>query len=421
LIGMRTLIWLSALLISACGSSGLRVVDAAADGAAPVSDAATTGPDGSPTPDAAFPGDASPASDASIFAPGGPDPVAHGAPTPIAVRVAAGLDGVTVNDVAVDTAGGLWASTDRFVVHVPPGGAPRRYDAHDGLALGDTTVPFRGVGAGGPGQAFIGTAGKWADVVDVRTDGSLAVHHLTITNPIHAAHVTIAYRFVVDLGSAYGGTVWIGAEHGHSTVHGIATGYCWGMDGCFEEHRHSDPGGGPAGDVKGLAVCPDHQLWTGDAWWVGRMRWGGAGTTPDFWRVGADGYPDPLIDGFPGVDDNISAIACDDLGGLWVASYGNGLLHLDPATFTPQYFDAADSLSQNVLTAVLVDADGSVWIGTGWAGITRYQPQTGRLVYYNALAGLRANEITALAADFTQTPRTIYIGSVGGLSAYSGP
>src|SRR5262249_14603121 len=149
------------------------------------------------------------------------------------------------------------------------------------------------------------------DVVDVQAYGKLSIHHLTITDPIHAMHIQRGLRFAVDLGSAYGGTVWIGSEHGHAAVHGIASGYCCGTYGCFEERGHSDPGGGPAGDVRGLAVCPDHSLWTGDAWWVARMSWGAQGTMPDFWAVEPNGYPAPGIDAFPGVDDNINAMACD--------------------------------------------------------------------------------------------------------------
>jgi hypothetical protein len=342
-------------------------------------------------------------------------------PTPITLRSVGGLDGIATHDVAVDAAGGVWATTDHFVLYQPRGGAARRYTSADGLAEGDSQTVFAGVGAGGSGQAFIGTIGRYADVVDVRGDGSLAVHHLTITDPIHAAHVTMAFRFAVDLQSACGGTVWIGAEHGHAAVHGIATGYCWDREGCFEEHRHSDPGGGPAGDVRGLAVCASHDLWTGDAWWVGRMPWGASGAQPDFWALPPGGYPDPLFDVFPGVDDSIYAIACEPQGGLWVASYGNGLAHLDGITYATHYFNAATSLPQNVVTALALDADGSVWLGTGWGGMGRYQPATGQWTYYSPTAGLPSASINALATDFTTSPRTIYIAHLSGLSAYQGP
>jgi hypothetical protein len=369
--------------------------------------------DGGPTD----PGDAATPLDGNHFMPGSGDPVSHGPRTPIPVTTVGGLT-QSVHDVAVDGSGGVWATTDAFVAFVPRTGAGRHYTAADGLALRDATVPFAGVAVGLPGQVFIGTLGRYADVADVRPDGSLDVHHLTITDPIHALHVTRAYRFTVDLGSAYGGTVWIGAEHGHAALHGISIGYCWGQYGCFEEHRHSDPGGGPAGDVRGLAVCPNHDLWTGDAWWVGRMPWGSQGTTPDFWALAPTGYPDPLYDVFPGVDDSVTALLCDGDGTLWVGSYGAGLAHIDPTTRIIHYYEAMDSLPQNLVTALLLDADGSLWVGTSWGGLARFQPATQQWTYYG---GLPSDTISALAADFTASPRIIYIAHSAGLSAYTGP
>jgi hypothetical protein len=389
------------------GQPGVARVDASVD-------------DPGPTPSDA--GRPPPLADGNMFQPGGRDPASHGAPTPITLRSVGGLDGTAVVDVAVDAASAVWASTAGFVLYLQRGAAPRRYTAADGLANGDGSVAFAGVGAGEPGQAFIGTIGKWADVVDVRPGGSLDVHHLTIEDPVHAEKITRAFRFAVDLDSAWGGTVWVGSEHGHSTVHGVATGYCWGQYGCFEEHRHSDPGGGPAGDVKGLAVCPNHDLWTGDAWWVARMPWGGVGTQPDFWSVPPGGYPTPLVDAFPGVDDNVSVMACDEVGGLWVGSWGNGLVYLEPVTTIAHYFDAADTLPQNIITALALDPDGSLWIGTGWAGLARYRAAGGGAwTYYAEGAGLPSNAITALAIDATTSPRTLYIGHLRGLSAYQGP
>jgi hypothetical protein len=340
------------------------------------------------------------------------------------MRPVGGVTGELVHDVAVDTGGGVWATTDHYVVYQARGAAPRRLDAHDGLATGDPLVPFLGIGAGNPGQAFVGTRGKYLDVVDVAASGAVSVHHVAITNPEHVGVVTMVVRVAVDLGSAYGGTAFIGAEHGHAALHGIAAGYCFGQDGCFEEHRHSDPGGGPSGNVAGLAVCPNHDLWTGDAWWLARMPWGAMGQVPDFWAVppAANGYPNPLIDAFPAQrEDDITAIACDDQGGLWVTSFVEGLAHVDPITHAVHGFLAPAYLPQNQLTAVLVDNDGSVWVGTSWLGLARYEPSTNRWTYYNSLAGLPNDAITALAADFTATPRVIYVAHGGGLSAYEGP
>src|SRR2546429_3863913 len=119
------------------------------------------------------------------FEPGGTDPVEHGSYHPLPLHSVGGVDKIKVHDVAVDEGGGVWAATDALVVYLPRGSSPRRYSARDGLATGDTHATFAGVGAGRAGQAFIGTLGRYADVVDVQPSGHLSVHHLTLTNPIH--------------------------------------------------------------------------------------------------------------------------------------------------------------------------------------------------------------------------------------------
>src|SRR5262245_3718605 len=96
-----------------------------------------------------------PTPDASMFVPGDPNPVSHGPLSAIRVRSVGGLDGIKVHDVAVDGGGGVWATTDDFVLYLPLGGTPRRYRATDGLAEGDGKAVFAGVGAGRAGQAFI--------------------------------------------------------------------------------------------------------------------------------------------------------------------------------------------------------------------------------------------------------------------------
>ena len=79
------------------------------------------------------------------------------------------------------------------------------------------------------------------------------------------------------------------------------------------------------------------------------------------------------------------------------------------------------ALPQNIVTAVLIDADGSIWIGTGWGGMARFQPGQRTWTYFGWGAGLPSNDINAFAADFSTTPRTLYIAHNTGLSAYQGP
>ena len=168
-------------------------------------------------------------------------------------------------------------------------------------------------------------------------------------------------------------------------------------------------------------MCPGHDLWTGDAHWVGRMPYGGAGETPDFWAGPPDGYPSPLLDAFPDARDDVSAMACDPAGRLWIGSYGGGLLRLDTTLLTRRYFDALGALPQDLVTAVAVDPDGSIWVGTSWGGVARHRPDEDRWTYHDETAGLPSDAITAFAVDARAAPRVVYIAHSRGLSAYRGP
>jgi hypothetical protein len=45
--------------------------------------------------------------------------------------------------------------------------------------------------------------------------------------------------------------------------------------------------------------------------------------------------------------------ASDGAGGVWVASFGQGLAHLDGSTLLSTYFDRARELPQNRVTALV--------------------------------------------------------------------
>src|SRR5262249_19328813 len=114
--------------------------------------------------------------------------------------------------------------------------------------------------------------------------------------------------------------------------------------------------------------------------------------------------------------------AVDDKGGLYVASYGNGLAYLAPGTYAPTYWTAADKLPQNYLTGVVVEPSGDVWIATQSAGGARYQPATNTWVYYTTQSGLPSDDIRAIYLDqYASSGRGIYFATGNGVAAYTGP
>jgi len=363
--------------------------------------------------------------------PNGPDdPLAHAAPTPITVAALPGAG--LVYDVGVDRGGGVWAVSPSTVYYWPQAsGAPFTYSQANGLARGNAQNPFAAVAGGNPGQAIVGNRGAIADAlaVDPHSGAILSINNMVVpfsNSPEYQEHlirVVAGIRVAVDLDGTFHGTGYIGGTHGFTAYHGLDE-----ACGCeqFQEHQHFMPGpetnycdstmppfGCWGGDVKGLAISPLGDVWAGDEHFVSLLPQRSLGAFTDFFQSFTVG-----IDVFPAVNDEVSALAVDGAGGVWVASFGNGLAYLQPMTHVASYFDRARELPQNRLTAVLVDGDGSVWVGTDSAGIAR-NTKSGWL-YYTFASGLPADEITSLAVDRNARPRRIYIGTTSGVAVYSG-
>jgi hypothetical protein len=374
--------------------------------------------------------------------PGDTDPpLEHAPPSPLPVRNLAGLGTITF-DVGSDRGGGIWAVTRDRVYYWPRiDAAPYTYNqAGDGLARGrlENEVPhaFAAVAGGLAGQALIGNRGAIADhlVVDPGSGRVLSIDNMSVDcsnlSPVfcleHRSKVTTALRIVVDFDGVWEGTAYLGGVHGFSAWHGVNRD-C----GCrrFEEHQHyfpeTDPycdSSGPqygcwGGDTAGLAISPQGDVWVGDEHFVALLPQRSLPPLVDFF------HPFKLgIDVFPGHPDEVRALAADDVGGVWVASFGEGLAYLAPETYTPCYYDRARVLPQNRLTAVAVDDDGSVWVGTSDGGIARKRGE--QWLYYTEASGLPGQGINAIFIDRVSrgaSARRVLIAHDRGVSVYTGP
>jgi ligand-binding sensor domain-containing protein len=240
-----------------------------------------------------------------------------------------------------------------------------------------------------------------------------------------------SWKVIVDLNGTLGGTAYMGGWHGTSAFHGMSqsrtSGICGQGCGDYQEHVHgffngnTEPGGR---DVRALAITPTGDLWMGDADVISFIPQRSAGPNADFFQpVAIPGQPSATaLDVFPGATDNTFGLAVDAAGGLYVASYGNGLAYLAPNSYSPTYWSAADKLPQNYLTGVAVEPSGDVWIGTQNAGVARYQPATKTWVYYTTASGLPSNDVRAVYLDrYASSGRTIFFATSNGVAAYSGP
>ena len=359
------------------------------------------------------------------------NPVVHAAPTAIATSTL--LTGKDVLDVSVDQGGGIWAVTTSTVYYFPPGKAtPFTYDQKNGLARGWYTwtdtwfnpgtwpVTFQSVAGGMPGEAIVGNIGAIADRLEVNpsTGAIIRLDNMQVTPqntnaseyPEHVKRVVAAWRAVVDLNGTFQGTSYIGGFHGFYAFHGM-TADC----GClaFEEHQHYITDTIVGGDdVRALAISPSGDVWQGDRDFVTLLPQRSKGPNTGFFdydfTVG--------LDVFPNVRDEVWGLAVDSQDGVWVASYGNGLAYLSPATHAATFWSSASTLPQNHLTSVALDGKGNLWVGTDSAGIARLNPANGQWIYYTQSSGLPSNDIRTVYWDKYASTGKMYIATDYGIA-----
>jgi hypothetical protein len=391
--------------------------------------------------------------------PGDMGTVMHAPPGSLAGVVVLGT-GTDFRDVSTDEGHGVWAAASNAVYYFH-GGATSTYNQANGLAQGHSTwvdnywcmgdgvpcpytwnVTFTSVAGGLPGQAVVGNIGYIADRlnVDPASGAVQSVVGLQVTSTQQSDPTELSeqkqrevasWKVVVDLNGTYNGTAYMGGWHGTSAFHDIGTSRASGIcgQGCadYEEHIHGffDGGTQPGGrDVHALAITPEGDLWMGDADVISFVPQRSAGANADFFQpVAIPGQPNAsTLDVFPGVTDNTFGLALDKAGGLYVASYGNGLAYLAPGSYAPSYWSTADKLPQNYLTGVAVDGSGDVWIATATAGVARYQPSSKMWVYYTTASGLPSNDVRAVYLDkYAASGRAVYFATDNGVAVYTGP
>jgi len=190
-------------------------------------------------------------------------------------------------------------------------------------------------------------------------------------------------------------------------------------------HPFDAQGNAFGSEVRGLAVTPEGDLWMADKKALYFMPMLSSG--PDAWLTGQPiGLPGKLdgsvLDVWPDVNDAIWGIGLDKAGGIYVASYGNGLAYLAPGTYAKRFWTAADKLPSNDLTALEVDVDGDVWVGTHNTGVVRYSPSSNSFTYYTTHTGLPSDVIRQIQVDrYGSGKRTVYISTNMGVAVYTGP
>jgi hypothetical protein len=341
------------------------------------------------------------------------------------------LTGLNVLDVSVDQGGGVWAVTSSTVYYLPPGRAtPFTYDQKSGLARGwyswtDTwfspgtyPVTFSAVAGATPGQAIVGNIGAIADrlEVDPTTGAVIRIDNMAVTSAQQPdptelkeqqQRIVATWRAVADLAGTYNGSAYVGGFHGFSVFHGL-DGNC----GCapqFEEHRHYITPDGSfiyGDDVRGLSITNMGDVWSGDRDGATFLPQRTLGPGGDFWTSFT-----AVVDVWPNTRDEISSVAADASGGVWVASSVNGLAYIAPATHAVSHV----ALPQNQLTSVAVDGKGGVWVGTQSMGVAHLSG--GGWSWYHQANGLPSDDIHAVYWDRWSGAGKIWVATDYGIAA----
>jgi hypothetical protein len=363
-----------------------------------------------------------------------PAPAGDPAPPSSLGAMSTWLVGQDVLDVSVDQGGGVWAVTPGRVYYYARG-AVHAYDQSSGLARGWATwtdtwfnpgtwpVTFASVAGGMAGEAVIGNIGAIADrlTVDPSTGAVLRLDNMQVTPanttaaeyPYHLQRVVAALSVVADLNGTYQGTAYLGGFHGFYAFHGLEAD-C----GClaFEEHQHYITAlivGGA--DVRALALSADGDVWQGDRDFVTLLPQRSLGPTAGLF----DATFTVGLDVFPGVRDEVWGLAVDGAGGVYVASYGNGLAYLSPVTHAPRFWSSASGLLTDQLTSVAVDAHGDAWVATATAGLARLRPASGAWSYYTTASGLPSNNVNRLYLDKLTGSNKLYVATGNGIAIIS--
>lgn len=112
----------------------------------------------------------------------------------------------------------------------------------------------------------------------------------------------------------------------------------------------------------------------------------------------------------------VNCVLRAESNGLWIGTIGGGLNYLDLETREFSYFlnDLEDqqSISDNNVTALQMDSSGSLWVGT-YNGLNVYDPQSGSFKSYTIQDGLASDLIFEVIID---SEEIIWMSSSNGLT-----
>lgn len=193
---------------------------------------------------------------------------------------------------------------------------------------------------------------------------------------------------VVSLREDAEGSIWVGANGGLYRLRETLFSSFTGRDGLSGDY------------VRTVLEDRSRQLWVGSASGLDRRDSDGR-----FHAV-------PLRNS-GGKTPSVLSLAQDHDDGLWVGTFGDGILHLDAQGRMLRRYGAADGLPGGNIRAMSVDRNGAVWAGTQ-KGVARLDAQG---VTVPNVPGLPTGLITAVAHD---AEGDLWVGTIEGIRVLRG-
>ena len=148
--------------------------------------------------------------------------------------------------------------------------------------------------------------------------------------------------------------------------------------------------------------------------WFGSLNSGSGGLTRyDGKKATSWGKNSPLK------TDLVMQIACDRLGGVWVATYGEGLMHIVDGKFTQYTTD--NGISANQVYSVIADDDGNIWLGVQDGVDKIILDKQGKIItikHYTKDDGFMGIENNGKAA-YKDQQGNLWFGTINGVMKYN--
>ncbi len=292
----------------------------------------------------------------------------------------------TVFSIKKDRSGNMWLGTYAGINYVNPRGEPVKLITNS--LNGTERITHNRINAiaeDASGKLFIGTDGGGVDQYDPKTN-TYAYAVFNEANALKSNHV-------LSLLQDTNNQLWIGTYLGGLSSYNKTT----------KQWQHYLQGEQKDGnDVRVLYQAKNEHIWVGTN------------------RGGLFVY-DNARDAFKYITElgkvDIRDIAEDSRGNLWLATYGNGIIHynLENEHSTHYNSENLEGLTTNVVFSIVVTEDDAIIAGTKHGGLVHFNPESKKALNLREDNGLSNNTINSIIAHDSNS---IWLGTFKGISKY---